>query len=121
LATAANADPVFVEARAKLRARFLPELEAALHELLPTVVGRIASDPLTPEQQAELMEAHGLKSFSIQDTRPAYLAQLANIAKVLAKNAEADKAATPPAITVNIRRLTEKVTPPPEPEVDGDG
>lgn len=78
LARRANGDPKFVEARSKLNAHALEEVESYLLEASRVVQGRILEKPLGPEDIAKLQTKYGLTSFHFQDPRPQYYGQLVN-------------------------------------------
>jgi hypothetical protein len=76
LAREANEDEAFVEARRSMYANALDEAGALMLDGIRIASRRVNEEPLTPKQHAELMEEHSLKSLSIPDPRPQYLAQI---------------------------------------------
>lgn len=112
-------DEEFVKQRQELRARYLPEVEAILRECVRIAYERVQNEPLTPVQLAELMEEHNLKSFSMPDPRPAYMAQIVNTVRVLNHKAEKGDGSQPaPNVTVNVSPLLQPET---EPDPDDGG
>jgi hypothetical protein len=102
LAEEAEQDPEFSEACRKLRARYIPEIEAILQDCVRIAHKRIQLEPMTPKEQAELMQEYNLKSFSYPDPRPAYMAQIAKTATVLNQGSEKDPASQTQHPTVQV-------------------
>jgi phage terminase small subunit len=103
LATRANADQEFAQARAAMYARALPDAERMLIGGL-----EVASDRLEagPELTANDLAGSGAQKITIQDPGPAYLRAIADGVKVLTvirKNAEPDKDAAPVEVHVHLK------------------
>lgn len=78
LAAEADEDSDFSEARRALYAGALDEVEALMLDCVRIAAKRVNEPPMTEKEQALLMEEHNLKSFSRQDIRAQYLAQIVN-------------------------------------------
>lgn len=78
LAKQADADELFAEARRALYAGALDEVEALMLDCVRIAAERVRERPLTEREQAQLMDEFSLKSFSRQDIRAQYLAQIVN-------------------------------------------
>lgn len=114
LATRANADLVFVQARADMYARALPDAERMLRKGMEIALDRIETEPESLKDLVDL----GAAKVSTQDPRPAYFRGLVDAYKVLTGNrkldAKDDGEAKPVEVHVHLKSD-------PDPEPDGNG
>ena len=83
LAAEAVADKDFSEARRAMYANALDEAGALMLDGIRVASERINEAPLKPREHAELMAEFNLKSLTLPDPRPQYLAQIVSAHKSL--------------------------------------
>jgi hypothetical protein len=113
----AEADPEFVRARERIRARVMPQLEDRLLDMAETIHARINSPDPTPKELAAIAVEHELKSFSYQNPKPQYFKGFVDLYKAVGgtRKGESGPIDMGPAVVVN---LTVE-SPPPKPDIDG--
>jgi hypothetical protein len=110
----AEADPAFVEAREKIRARVMPQLEDRLLDMAATIHERIHAPDPTPKQLAAIAVDSGLKSFSYQNPKPQYFKGFVDLYKAIggARKGEGGPLDNGPSVVVNLTvGKSEKPTP----------
>lgn len=99
-------DPEFVADRQKLRARFLPELEAGLKRVSVILEERVEAKDLGPDELAGIAVVNGLKSFSYQNPKPQYAKALVDLYRAIDTNRARTEAVpvaqSGPAVVINM-------------------
>jgi hypothetical protein len=104
LADDADADPEFVKAREKIRARVMPQLEDRLLDMVDAIHERVLVPDPTPSELAQIAVENGLKSFSYQNPKPQYFRGGVDLLKALGtlRKGEIESVDTGPAVVVNL-------------------